>query len=227
MKNNVRVLCFIITHKNNLLTKAAAVKSTWAKRCNTFLFFSSVSDPSFPVIAIHDQEGRKYLTAKTFRTFQYLFKHHLSDADWFMKADDDTYVIVENLRYLLSHYDPSKPIHIGYHLQRYVRQGYMSGGSGYVLSREALRRLVGRGMATPVCRQFGGAEDVAVGKCLDRLGIQAGLSIDLLDRETFHPFNVPTHLLGQFPDWYKKFSKYGVKKVSIFTFTISIIIKLH
>ncbi len=36
-----------------------------------------------------------------------------SDADWFLKADDDTYVIVENLKYLLRDYDPESPVYFG------------------------------------------------------------------------------------------------------------------
>lgn len=49
---------------------------------------------------------------------------------------------MENLRYMLHGVDPSTPIYFGQRFKPYVKQGYMSGGAGYVLSKEALKRFV-------------------------------------------------------------------------------------
>lgn len=52
------------------------------------------------------------------------------------------YVIVENLRYMLFPHKPSEPIYYGCRFKPYVKQGYMSGGAGYVLSKEAVKRFI-------------------------------------------------------------------------------------
>ena len=142
-------------------------------------------------------------------------------ADWFMKADDDTYVIVENLRYMLEPYNASQPIYFGCKFKPYVRQGYMSGGAGYVLSREALNRFVNRALVDKeqvICKtqEDTGAEDVEIGKCLENVNVVAGDSRDSMGRGRFFPFVpehhlIPGHVSKDF--WYWQYIYYPSKEV--------------
>ena len=207
-----------MTAPKNLQSKARHVKATWGKRCNKLLFMSSEDDPSLPAVGLHVPEGRDNLWGKTKRAFQYVYENHFHEADWFMKADDDTYVVVENLRYLLSHYSPSEPIYFGRRFKPYVRQGYMSGGAGYVLSKEALYRFATQSLTGKKhCRRNdGGAEDLEIGQCLMNVGVTAGDSRDEKGIETFHPF-IPEHhaVPNVLPHdmWYFQYNFYPTKQV--------------
>uniref|UniRef100_A0AAQ5YW36 Glycoprotein-N-acetylgalactosamine 3-beta-galactosyltransferase 1 n=1 Tax=Amphiprion ocellaris TaxID=80972 RepID=A0AAQ5YW36_AMPOC len=139
--HTTRILCWIMTGPTNLESRARHIRQTWAKRCNKVLYMSSVKT-DFPTVDLNVSEGRDNLFWKTIRAFQYIHQHHLDDADWFLKADDDTYVVIENLHYTLSKYDPEQPLYLGRRFTPFISKGYMSGGAGYVLSKEALRRFI-------------------------------------------------------------------------------------
>lgn len=144
-----------------------------------------------------------------------------------MKLDDDTYLIPENLRYFLHDKPPSDPVYFGCKFKPLVRQGYMSGGAGYVLSKEALRRFVEDGLNRKHrCREDGGgSEDVEMGRCLAEVGVKAGDSRDELGRERFHPFVPEHHLIpGLLPKsmWYWSYTYYKAKTVGFLKIKIQL-----
>ncbi|XP_074543420.1 glycoprotein-N-acetylgalactosamine 3-beta-galactosyltransferase 1-like [Halichoeres trimaculatus] len=186
-----------MTGPSNLETRTRHIKATWAKRCDVTLYMSSVKT-EFPTVGLNVSEGRENLYWKTIRAFQYIYKNHMDDADWFLKADDDTFVVVENLRYLLSKFDTEKPLYLGRRFKPFVRQGYMAGGAGYVLSKEALRRFV-KGFETGKCTHFSDIEDLALGTCMETMMVEPVDTRDDRGGQTFHAFPPEQHVVRQFP----------------------------
>ena len=193
-----------MTCAKNYETKAAAVKSTWAKRADITLFMSDTKDNKLPAIGLNSLLGREHLSMKTMRAFQFVYEHHLNDADWFMKADDDTYVIVENLREMLSHHNASEPISFGAHFRK---KNYYSGGSGYVLSKAALEIFGKRQHG--VCVDDGPMEDMHMGICLKKLGVKFGNSRDASGKTRFFPFSPNRHVNNKIPEWYIWYGGYN------------------
>ncbi|XP_052066653.1 glycoprotein-N-acetylgalactosamine 3-beta-galactosyltransferase 1-like [Mytilus californianus] len=210
---DIRILCWIMTCPNNLHIFAIHVKNTWGKRCDILLFMSSKPDKDFPAIGLRTQEGHNHLTDKSMQAWRHVFEHYRDKADWFFKADDDTYVIVENLKYLLKDYNTSEPIFFGQHFVKPdTKQSFNTGGPGYVLSKEALIKLGTRGNNIEECKQDGEFEDVDVSKCLLKFGVKIGNTLDEQHRTRFHHLTIDKYLFGTYPSWYYEYNTKTLSK---------------
>uniref|UniRef100_A0A3B3ZYY1 Glycoprotein-N-acetylgalactosamine 3-beta-galactosyltransferase 1 n=2 Tax=Periophthalmus magnuspinnatus TaxID=409849 RepID=A0A3B3ZYY1_9GOBI len=200
-----------MTSPKNLQSRTVHARETWAKRCDVTLYMSS-TETAFPTVALNVSEGRENLYWKTIRAFQYIHDKHLDQADWFFKADDDTFVVVENLHLILSSFNPEEPYYLGRRFSPFVKQGYMSGGAGYVLSKEALRRFV-KGFETGECTHFSSIEDMALGKCMETMKVPVVDTRDVLGRHTFHPFPLDKYVIRKPPGpqaWHMIYDHYPV-----------------
>uniref|UniRef100_A0AAR5Q1J1 N-acetylgalactosaminide beta-1,3-galactosyltransferase n=1 Tax=Dendroctonus ponderosae TaxID=77166 RepID=A0AAR5Q1J1_DENPD len=140
--------------------RAVHVKATWGKRCNKIIFMSSAEglnddcyhdreffnvflEPLLPTVVLPVTENRENLWGKAKEALKYLYRNYYHEYDWFFKADDDTYAVMENLRYLLYYKNSSQPVYYGCKLKVPDHNfNYMSGGAGYVLSKAALQKFV-------------------------------------------------------------------------------------
>ncbi|ALC50006.1 tgy [Drosophila busckii] len=124
---------------------------------------------------------------------------------------------MENLRYMLYPYSPELPIYFGFNFKlmdsELKNASYMSGGSGYVLSREALRRFVHGLNDSSKCReQDDHAEDMEAGRCLHNVGVLAGDSRDAKMRNRFQPMAPYSTLISSYYGldfWYFKYAYYN------------------
>jgi len=184
LAKSIRILCFVLV-KPSIYLKAQAVKDTWGKRCNILLFMSSINDTKFGTIGLNVPEGHKNLWMKTRDAFKYVYEHYYHKADWFIKADDDTFLIVENLRYFLMSYNTDDGHFFG--SQYKASRNFNGGGAGLVLSKKALKGFYHVTKDLKKCHPSeSGAEDVYVTWCLHSLNIHPGDTRDKLGRHMFH-----------------------------------------
>ena len=243
------LFCIILTKKTKLSNKTDLIYKAWANKCDNFKFIttlpneliSNASDPQKGIeMKINDhinllqppgylQDKYEKLSDKVYLTFKYLYENNYNNYKWYLKADDDTFIFVDNLRKFLSDKNPSMPVTYGYDFKEEVSEGYHSGGAGYVLSKTSFNRI---GSALSLDYSFcpnTGTEDVDIARCLRKLDVHPNKSIDSLNRERFHLFNISMHYYGYYETafkWVLKYSKNGLTKVNnkIFYFKISILI---
>lgn len=93
----------------------------------------------------------------------------------------------------------------------------MSGGAGYVLSKEALRRFALNSKSNSTLCKYneGSNEDVKIGKCLEKLNVIAGDSRDERGYPRFFPLNLISYLTksDKYIVWYEKYRYHQTEKV--------------
>ncbi|KAK3100254.1 hypothetical protein FSP39_016982 [Pinctada imbricata] len=184
------------------------VNSTWARRCNKVFYITCPSEHHKDFInTCMFQETKETLLNKITYALFHVYKYYLQEFDWILKADDDTYVVMENLRFMLTSHSSNEPGYIGYHFRAHLTHGYHSGGAGFVISRKGLDQMMTQGYERGLCTITGEVEDMEIGKCLQIAGVPVLSSLDKFDRQTFHPEDFVRHITGSYPAWLVRWAR--------------------
>ncbi len=159
-------------------SRQQAILDTWGRKCTRVVFVAAGSNAlrqetklngntSVKYDTVHVATSQKY--GNVWKIIQLAFVHIYStfwnDFDWFFRVDDDSYVIMENLRHYLADKNMSEPVFHGARLK--PLGGFITGGPGYIMSRDILTLLI-KSFEVPACRitRQTSEEDVEVTKCL-------------------------------------------------------------
>ena len=191
--HKARILCMIFTTPEKWNTRARAIRNTWGQRCYKAVYFYSkgpkeLRNDGVQTQALNVTEGRGYLTDKTRAALKWSVEHFRHEVDWYLKADDDVYILMENLETYVANFNTTSPHYIGKsNSPRTHKQEYASGGAGYVLNLEAAEILLKGPELKPIlCTASGSLEDLDIGACLRAFGVRLHDTADKNGRQRLH-----------------------------------------
>ncbi|XP_067649549.1 glycoprotein-N-acetylgalactosamine 3-beta-galactosyltransferase 1-like [Haliotis asinina] len=224
----VKILCFVVIAEDKVAAQRSVYEQTWGRRCDRLLLFSTkATDNETVVLKIptsrHPVEDDSYASLQA---LNYIYKHHLEEAHWFIRVHPMTFVVLENLRYFLKDENYNKPVYFG----QVLREGnvvFPLGSAGYVISRKAISKFGTSSPSKSRCNGSATSECVVVADCFRDLGIILGDSRDALDRSRFHGVSVESVSVQEYPAWFSEMdvhnnmTKQGITSVSDVSITIS------
>ena len=76
------------------------INSTWGQECDLLLFMTTKHQAGLNtiVLSLGEDEARHFLWRKSVMSWSLMYAHLLDKYDWFIRADDDTFFNMDNLR---------------------------------------------------------------------------------------------------------------------------------
>lgn len=166
LKSALSVFCVIVIGKSSIAQHGKSSFHTWTKHCNDFVMLSSTGRDEFKVKNINLPEGPTKAWERTKMAMDYAVTNH-PQHDWYVKVEHNTFVVIENYRYMLLMHHANIPGFAGH-----VVTSNKAPGSVIALSKEATVRATAR---FPNCGSlYGGTEDYKeLEACLKNIGIRS------------------------------------------------------
>jgi hypothetical protein len=195
---DLKIFCFIKTNPSNLYSRVPQSYENCMKYCTDHRYVTIFDNKTLNLTYkfLHPsnwfKENYGKLTTKVYNGF--LDTKSFSLFDWYLFADDDTFVHMKNLFLFLQDKNKSSPVMYGHHFG--AIGGFLSGGAGFVFSQESYKRLIHRLSTNITLCSNGGIDDLDLSHCLKASGSFIGDTRDEYGYERFHPGNFDGHYYG-------------------------------
>ncbi|XP_077499818.1 glycoprotein-N-acetylgalactosamine 3-beta-galactosyltransferase 1-like [Amblyomma americanum] len=183
----VPVLCLIHATSTQ---QARAALNTWSRRCNRAVFFGTFSDPYVPIERVSDSCS----------LLRRVVRAHGGSFRWLLLVDDETFAVVENLRFYVAPLNASAVHYLGHPVRGAPFHNALA--AGVALSEGAVRALLPPRDRSVRCRNGDHQPSIAeldkyIGALLRRGGrpVEPVDTRDPLRRGRFNPLGVEKMLV--------------------------------
>ncbi len=206
---DVKLFCTVYTYTNKTYN-TDVISETWGKKCDGLLYASDVSNAEsghmhMPSLSRHGFEYSS-MVQRMRAIFAYLYDNFLDDYDFFHFSGDDTYLLIENMKEFLASDKvkeweevPDQYFIGGFWMNwpmMKIPKGefYFGGGSGYTLSRKALKAHVEGPLQVCDLKTDNGMEDFYFSSCVRRYLTQKYFDTrDEFGAHRYHQVNITMH----------------------------------
>jgi glycoprotein-N-acetylgalactosamine 3-beta-galactosyltransferase len=187
-----RILCMIYGVSTRHQSHVRAIAETWGPRCDGFFVASNLTQPNIGTYNLtkigDDSYGNIWM--KVVAMWNYVYQNYMNDFDYFHLGGDDTFVIPENLRHMVTmqtwtstknrHFElledgtignphlEDTPLLLGAPGENHLLNSmlYCLGGSGYTLNKKAVQVLVEQVLPNCQVNVTSSQEDVNLSYCM-------------------------------------------------------------
>ncbi|OON21751.1 hypothetical protein X801_02353 [Opisthorchis viverrini] len=219
LASTIHIYCFILTESSQLDSQLH-VQNTWVRRCTRYGFVTPT--PHRLLRRLDSNHSTLTYKRKSWNTMRITLRSLYASKEpvmYYLKADFDTYIIMENVRYMLELEDPKEPFLLGHVHEPGPYGDKISNSVGYLLSKRALELIVTRGLdKKPECGETDRREDEQISLCAEAVGVEVRDSFDFLGKSRFSNVTI-NDLLGPYPNntprWYPEESDYTLPKYDL------------
>lgn len=230
-----RVYCAVPTTNSEQAAKLrAGILQSWGPRCDVLKFFTDApaAGEAAPPASVTSEDGRfsaevvpiamkrsgketcsdgmlcRHIWEKVWRMWVHVYMHDLASAEWFMKVDDDTYLLPSNVRRFVRGrgWSAQDPHYFGFLVNVEVQPWRLISGVASAFSRTSIDRLGARLLSMKheygprdrfphshgLCVDRDGAtEERVTSRCLSEVGVFAEASLEDETREHVLPLGLP------------------------------------
>jgi glycoprotein-N-acetylgalactosamine 3-beta-galactosyltransferase len=215
--SEVRVACFVMTTEGSKARMAVAIiDKTWGTHCDKLVFVASEPVPGVQaetlIVERIPDESSVNLYRKVVNMWKKVYEKYKNEADWFIRADDDTFIVMRNFKqYVFDEFtkNQTKPRFLGRRMKLLGNPDdtFNQGGASYALNSAGLESLhQGFEKGWGWCYGSGGAEDVALAGCLKQENVIPEDTRDEFGRERFVSHKLDDVFYGVGDNWFHQYS---------------------
>jgi hypothetical protein len=197
-----QIFCFVLSENNHHLTSSRAIIYSWGKRCDRFYFITRQQNTSVDLMTLERFEKTVNITSTTItqhtlNVLRYLESELLfSSYQWFLRATDDSFVIIPNLRRLIirlqTEVSDSPIAYVGDVERMHEKYSIRTSGSVMLFNRKTLSRFVSSYIEKRRC-SLSMIYDHELVACMKQIGV----NVNPIDDNLILSLNLSTYTMDK------------------------------